>query len=122
VRNYQARNYLRDVMRRGDQAFFYHSNCAVPGIAGIVTIVREGYPDFTALDPCSPYYDPMASPENPRWYMVDVRHQRTFKRVISLQELKQCPALAGMPLLMRGTRLSVLPVTPAQWAAISALE
>jgi predicted RNA-binding protein with PUA-like domain len=122
VRNYQARNYLRDGMRRGDQAFFYHSNCAVPGIAGIVTIVREGYPDFTALDPRSPYYDPAASPENPRWYMVDVRHQRTFKRVISLQELRQCPALAGMPLLMRGTRLSVMPVTSAQWAAILALE
>jgi predicted RNA-binding protein with PUA-like domain len=122
VRNYQARNYLRDGMRRGDQAFFYHSSCAVPGIAGIVTIVHEGYPDFTAFDPRSPYYDPASTPEKPRWFMVDVRHQRTFKRVISLQELKQCPVLAGMPLLMRGARLSVMPVAPEQWTAILALE
>lgn len=122
VRNYQARNYLRDGMRRGDQAFFYHSSCAVPGIAGIVTIVREGYPDFTAFDPRSPHYDPASTPDNPRWYMVDVQHRRSFRRVIGLQELKQCAALAGMPLLMRGSRLSIMPVTPAQWAAILALE
>jgi predicted RNA-binding protein with PUA-like domain len=122
VRNYQARNYLRDGMRRGDRAFFYHSSCAVPGIAGIVTIVREGYPDFTAFDPRSPYFDPASTPENPRWFMVDVRHLRSFKRIIGLQELKECPALADMPLLTRGSRLSVMPVTPAQWAAILALE
>jgi predicted RNA-binding protein with PUA-like domain len=122
VRNYQARNYLRDGMRRGDRAFFYHSSCAVPGIAGIVAIVREGYPDFTAFDPRSPYFDPASTPENPRWFMVDVRHQRSFKRIIGLQELKECPALADMPLLTSGSRLSVMPVTPAQWAAILALE
>jgi len=122
VRNYQARNYLRDGMRRGDLAFFYHSSCAVPGIAGIIEIARAGYPDFTAFDPSSPHYDPASTPENPRWFMVDVRHQRTFNRVIGLQELKACPALDGMPLLMRGTRLSVMPVTPAQWDAIIALE
>lgn len=122
VRNYQARNYLRDGMRRGDRAFFYHSSCAVPGIAGIVTIARAGYPDFTACDPRSPCYDPASTPEYPRWYMVDVRHQRSFKRIIGLQELKQCPALADMPLLMRGSRLSVMPVTSAQWTAILALE
>ena len=121
VRNYQARNYLRR-MQRGDQAFFYHSSCAVPGIAGIVSIVRESYPDFTACDPRSPYHDPASTPDKPRWYMVDVRHVRTFSRVIGLQELKRCPALAGMPLLMRGTRLSVMPVTAEQWAAILALE
>lgn len=122
VRNYQARNYLRDGMRRGDLAFFYHSSCAVPGIAGIVEIVREGYPDFTAFDPGHPHYDPGSTPDKPRWYMVDVRLRRRFKHVISLQELKACPALAGMRLLARGNRLSVLPVTAAEWSAILALE
>jgi predicted RNA-binding protein with PUA-like domain len=121
VRNYQARNYLRQ-MQRNDLAFFYHSNCPVPGIAGIVKVVREAYPDFTAFDPENQHYDPASTPQRPRWFMVDVRHQRTFKRVISLQELKECPALAGMPLLMRGSRLSVMPVTPAQWDTIAALE
>jgi predicted RNA-binding protein with PUA-like domain len=94
----------------------------VPGIAGIVKVVREAYPDFTAFDPENQHYDPASTPQRPRWFMVDVRHQRTFKRVISLQELKECPALAGMPLLMRGSRLSVMPVTPAQWDTIAALE
>ncbi len=122
VRNYQARNYLRDGMRRGDLAFFYHSSCAVPGIAGIIEIVREGYPDNTALDPASPCHDPASTPDSPRWYMVDVRLRRAFKRIISLPELKACPALAGMPLLGRGNRLSVMPVTPEQWSAILALE
>ncbi len=121
VRNYQARNYLRE-MRRGDHAFFYHSNCAVPGIAGIVSIVREGYPDFTAFDPDDPHYDPKSTPDRPRWFMVDVRHERTFERIISLQELKSFPALAGMRLLARGNRLSVMPVTAAEWSAILSLE
>jgi predicted RNA-binding protein with PUA-like domain len=122
VRNYQARNYLRDGMRRGDLGFFYHSSCAVPGIAGIVEIVREGYPDFTAFDPDNPHHDPASTPDKPRWYMVDVRLRRSFKHVISLQELKACPALAGMQLLARGNRLSVMPVTAAEWSAILALE
>lgn len=122
VRNYQARNYLRDGMRRGDLAFFYHSSCAVPGIAGIVEIVRDGYPDFTAFDPGHPHHDPASTPDKPRWYMVDVRLKRSFKHVISLQELKACPALAGMQLLARGNRLSVLPVTAAEWSAILELE
>ncbi|MCC6303376.1 MAG: EVE domain-containing protein [Gammaproteobacteria bacterium] len=121
VRNYQARNYLRE-MRRGDHAFFYHSNCAVPGIAGIVSIVREGYPDFTAFDPDDPHYDPKSTPDRPRWFMVDVRHERAFERIISLQELKSFPALAGMRLLARGNRLSVMPVTAAEWSAILSLE
>lgn len=121
VRNYQARNYLRE-MRRGDLAFFYHSSCAVPGIAGIVEIVREGYPDFTSFDPDEPHYDPLSTPGQPRWYMVDVRLRRTLKRVISLQELKSFPALAGMKLLARGNRLSVMPVTAAEWSAILSLE
>ncbi|MBK9131842.1 MAG: EVE domain-containing protein [Gammaproteobacteria bacterium] len=122
VRNFQARNYLRDGMRCGDLAFFYHSSCAVPGIAGIVEIVRAGYPDFTALDPGHPHHDPASTPDKPRWYMVDVRLQRSFKHVISLQKLKACPALAGMRLLARGNRLSVMPVTAAEWSAILALE
>lgn len=121
VRNYQARNYLR-AMQRGDAAFFYHSSCAVPGIAGIITVARAAYPDFTAFAADSPHYDPGSTPDKPRWFMVDVHHERTFRRVIALPELKACPALAGMPLLLRGSRLSVMPVTPEQWAAIIALE
>ncbi|MCC6208126.1 MAG: EVE domain-containing protein [Gammaproteobacteria bacterium] len=122
VRNYQARNYLRDSMRRGDLAFFYHSSCAAPGIAGIVEIVREGYPDFTAFDPFDTHYDPASTPDKPRWYMVDVRLRRAFKHVISLQELKSCPPLEDMKLLARGNRLSVMPLTPAEWSAILDLE
>lgn len=121
VRNYQARNYMRE-MRRGDQAFFYHSNCDTPGIAGIVEIAREAYPDFTALDPGSPYHDPRSTPDQPRWHMVDVRHVRTFVRVIGLRELKECPELDGMPLLRKGSRLSVMPVSAAHWRFILTLE
>ncbi len=121
VRNYQARNYMRE-MRRGDQAYFYHSNCATPGIAGIVEIAREAYPDFTALDPESPYHDPRSTPEQPRWDMVDVRLVRIFDRVIGLRELKECPELDGMPLLRKGSRLSVMPVDAAHWRFILTLE
>jgi predicted RNA-binding protein with PUA-like domain len=121
VRNYQARNYLRE-MRVGDRAFFYHSNCAEPGIVGTVSIVREARPDATALDPESAYFDPRSTPEQPRWFMVDVRHQRTFRRTIGLRDLKSRPELDGMPLLQKGSRLSVLPVTPAQWRFILTLE
>lgn len=122
VRNYQARNYMRDRMRVGDEAFFYHSNCKTPGIVGTVSIVRAAYPDFTALDPDSPYHDPASTPESPRWFMVDVRLQRIFRRTISLQELKSIPELDGMQLLQKGNRLSILPVTKDQWRLILALE
>lgn len=122
VRNYQARNMLRDQMRKGDLAFFYHSNCKEPGIVGITEIVREGYPDFTAFDPQSPYYDPASSPDNPRWYMVDVQFVRTLKRIVTLTELKGHRELADMPLLQRGNRLSVIPVTHEQWRFILDLE
>lgn len=122
VRNYQARNMMRDQMRKGDLVFFYHSNCAEPGIAGLAKVAREGYPDFTAFDPKDPHYDPKSDPDAPRWYMVDVRFVRKLKRIISLQELKQHPKIADMPLLRRGNRLSVMPVTAAQWQYILDLE
>jgi predicted RNA-binding protein with PUA-like domain len=122
VRNYQARNFMRDEMARGDRAFFYHSNCAQPGIAGIIEISRAGYPDHTAFDSKSEYFDPKSDPAAPRWYMVDVKFVRRLKRVITLTELKACKALRGMPLVQRGNRLSVMPVTAAQWKTICAME
>ncbi len=121
VRNYQARNFLRS-MRVGDLAFFYHSSCPQPGIAGIVRIVREAYPDPTALDPRSPYHDPRATPEAPRWYAVDVRLERRLARLIALAELRACPGLEGLALLRRGQRLSVMPVAPEHWRRILALR
>ena len=121
VRNYQARNFMR-AMRRGDLAFFYHSSCPEPGIAGIIEIARAAYPDFTAWDPQSEYHDPASTPENPRWYMVDVRFRRKLKRLISLAELRAHPKLKKMQLLARGSRLSVMPVTPTEWQTILAME
>jgi predicted RNA-binding protein with PUA-like domain len=122
VRNYQARNMLRDGMRRGDLAFFYHSNCAEPGIVGIVEIVREGYPDFTAFDPDTKYFDPKSDPDNPRWYMVDLKFKRRLERTVTLAELKEHPELEGMPLVRKGNRLSVMPVAPEHWEFILGLE
>ncbi len=121
VRNYQARNYLR-AMRRGDQALFYHSSCAEPGVVGIMEIVRAAYPDASALDPASPYYDPESTRAVPRWDMVDVRFLRRLQRLIPLAELKRNRALKDMALVRRGNRLSVMPVTPEQWQVILALE
>jgi len=123
VRNYQARNLLRDQMRCGDQAFFYHSNTKIPGIVGIVQVVREGYPDATAFNPQSPSYDPKSHADAPRWYSVDVHLLRQLRRTITLAELKaHADKLADFPLLRRGNRLSVLPVTAEQWHFILALE
>lgn len=122
VRNYQARNMLRDDMQVGDLAFFYHSNCAVPGIAGVMKIVRAGYPDTTALNPESKYHDPKSTPDNPRWFRVDVRYKRKLKRIISLAELKAHPALRDMALLRRGNRLSILPLSQTHWDIILSLE
>ncbi len=122
VRNYQARNFMRDQMKKGDTAFFYHSNCDEPGIAGVIEIVREGYPDHTAFDPNDPHYDTKSTPDNPRWYMVDVRFIREFKRTISLKELKSQRALKDMQLVQRGNRLSVMPVTPREWKTITEME
>jgi predicted RNA-binding protein with PUA-like domain len=124
VRNYQARNFMRDGMRRGDFAFFYHSNCAEPGIAGLVKIVKPGYPDHTAFDAGDAHYDPDSDPSEPRWYMVDVQFQRKFKRPILLAELRKYSngALKGLALLKRGNRLSITPVSAAHWKFILDLE
>ena len=122
VRNYQARNMMRDQMRKGDLAFFYHSNCDVPGIVGIVTIAREAYPDFTAWDPESKYYDPKSPQSDPRWFMVDVKYKRKLKRVIPLAELKAQPALADLALVRKGNRLSIMPVSAEHWEHILAME
>jgi predicted RNA-binding protein with PUA-like domain len=109
VRNYQARNLMRDEMKIGDLALFYHSNCKPPHVAGVVRVCREGYPDHTAQDPESNYFDPKATPENPRWIMVDIEPV-TELDTIELSELRANPKLEGMPLLRRGQRLSVQPV------------
>ena len=122
VRNYQARNMMRDEMKKGDRVFFYHSNCEVPGIVGIMEVVKEGYPDHTAFDPEAKYYDPKSDPDNPRWYMVDVKFVKKLKRTISLAELKQEAALADMPLVRKGNRLSIMPVEKSQWDHILAME
>lgn len=122
VRNYQARNFLRDAMQKGDLAFFYHSSCAEPGIAGIVKIVRAGYPDDSAWNPKSSHFDPGSTPDKPVWYMVDVRLEREFKNVITLAEIKANPALKNMRLVQRGNRLSILPVTEKEWSAILKME
>ena len=124
VRNYQARNMLRDDMRRGDQAFLYHSSCDIPGIVGIVQITREGYPDPTAFERRHPHYDPESVRAAPRWFMVDIRLQRKFTRVITLDELRAHAAkeLQGLVLLRAGNRLSVMPVTAPHWHFICALE
>ncbi len=122
VRNYQARNTMRDDMRCGDRVFFYHSNCMEPGIVAICRIVREAYPDPSAANLDSPYFDPKSSPTQPRWVAVDVRLERRLRRTITLAEMKAAPALAGMALVRRGNRLSVMPVTPAEWGCILSLE
>ena len=124
VRNFQARNMLRDSMKKGDQAFFYHSSCDVPGIAGIVGIVKEGYPDATAFDPKHHHYDPDSKTDAPRWYVVDVKLVRKFRRIITLDELRQHAAkkLKDFVLLRRGNRLSVMPVAQKDWEFILTLE
>ena len=122
IRNYQVRNMMRDEMKNGDEALFYHSNCKEPGIVGIMKVVKEAYPDFTAFEPGSKYYDPKSDPQNPRWLMVDMKLVRKFKRNITLQELKNAKPLADMLILRRGNRLSVTPVTKKQWDYILKLE
>ncbi len=122
VRNYQARNMMRDEMKIGDQVFFYHSNCDVPGIVGVMEVVKEGYPDFTAFDPHSKYFDDKSDPAKPRWFMVDVKYVRHTKRVISLTELKEHDALENMQLVRKGNRLSIMPVSQDEWDYILGLE
>jgi predicted RNA-binding protein with PUA-like domain len=124
VRNYQARNMLRDSIKKGDEAFFYHSSCAVPGIAGIVRIVKSGYPDVSAFDPEHHHYDADSKREAPRWFVVDVKLQRKFPRVITLEELRAHAGkrLDEFALLRRGNRLSVMPVSKEDWEFILTLE
>jgi predicted RNA-binding protein with PUA-like domain len=122
VRNYQARNLMRDEMKKGDLAFFYHSSADPTGIVGICEVVREGYPDGSAFDAKDEmYYDPKSKPDAPTWFMVDVKAVRRFPRILELAELKKVKALSRMVLLQRGSRLSVQPVTAKEWGAICAL-
>ncbi|HJT98822.1 MAG TPA: EVE domain-containing protein [Rhodanobacteraceae bacterium] len=121
VRNYQARNFMRE-MKPGDGVLFYHSSCEIPGVAGIAEVATEAYPDPTQFEKKSDYYDAASKREEPRWSLVDVRYKRKLKRVIPLAELKDRRELKGFALLARGNRLSVLPVTKAQWDFILGLE
>jgi predicted RNA-binding protein with PUA-like domain len=124
VRNYQARNMLRDSVKKGDSAFFYHSSCDVPGIAGIVGIVKSGYPDVTAFDRKHHHYDAESDANDPRWYVVDVKLARKFSRIITLDELRKHAdsELSELLILRRGNRLSVTPVAKKDWDFILTLE
>lgn len=124
VRNYQARNFMRDDMKKGDLGFFYHSSCDEPAIVGIVEVRREAYADATAFDPRDKHFDPKSDPREPRWYGVDIRLKRKLKKPITLEKLKQhaAPSLSDMPLLKRGNRLSVMPVAKKEWDFILGLE
>ncbi|HRQ45860.1 MAG TPA: EVE domain-containing protein [Rhodocyclaceae bacterium] len=117
VRNYQARNFMRDRMRVGDRVFFYHSSCPEPGIAGIARIASDAYPDATQFDPASRFFDPSSTPDEPRWLNVDVQLLRKT-RLVALAELRAVPELAEMRVLARGNRLSITPVEPAEWAFV----
>ena len=118
VRNYQARNLLRDEIRVGDGVLFYHSSTDPAGVVGLAEVVRAGYPDHTAWDPKSDHPDPKSTPDNPRWYMVDVRYVRHLPRTVTLAELKATPALKSMMVVRPGSRLSVQPVTAKEWQTV----
>jgi predicted RNA-binding protein with PUA-like domain len=118
VRNYQARDFICE-MSIGDQVFFYHSNCNPPGIIGISEVVSAPYPDYTAFEPKSKHPDPKSSPENPRWFMVDIRFKEKFKELLPLETLKRYPELENMLLLRKGSRLSVMPVSKEEWFFIT---
>lgn len=120
VRNYQARNFMRDAMRVGDGVLFYHSSCAEPGIVGIARVASGAKPDPTQFDPHSPYFDAKSQPEAPRWQLVDVQALRKT-RVLGLAEMRSVPELAEMQVLKRGNRLSITPVTPQEWQVIDCL-
>ncbi len=122
IRNYQARNMMRDDMKIGDEVFFYHSNCKEPGIVGLMKVASKPYPDPTQFDPESKYYDPKSDPDDPRWCLVDVRYRRKLKRTIPLSELKAHPGLDGMLLTRKGNRLSITPVDKKHWDLILGLE
>ena len=122
VRNYQARNFMRDGMNVGDKVFFYHSNCAEPGIVGVAEVATDAYPDPSQFDPKSKYFDAASSRDNPRWMLVDVKFVKKLKRAIPLKELQSEPALAEMALVRKGNRLSVMPVEAAEWQHILGME
>ncbi|WGY48199.1 EVE domain-containing protein [Vibrio sp. ABG19] len=122
VRNYQARNMLRDEVKIGDLVLIYHSSCKNVGVVGIARVVREAYPDHFAFDPESDGFDPKSSPDNPRWVMVDIEFVRKTERLISLAVLKAMPELSELPLVKRGNRLSVMPVSESEWQAILTKE
>ncbi len=118
VRNYQARNLMRDEMQKGDLVFFYHSSTAEPGIVGIAEVVSAAYPDETAHDPDNPHFDPRSKPENPSWHAIDIRAVEKFSRPVTLSELRTRPELEGLPLLQKGSRLSVQRVGAVEWNAV----
>ena len=122
VRNYQARNLMRDEMKIGDRVLFYHSNAKPMAVIGTATIVKEAYPDHTALDPKSKYYDPKSTPDNPIWMMVDIKADQALARPVTLQEIKQAPDLENMPLVRKGMRLSVQPVSKSEWESILSMS
>lgn len=121
VRNYQARNMMRDDMKEGDQGFFYHSSCDEPGIVGLVQIVKSFYPDDTQFDPDSDHFDPKSSPADPRWGMVDVKLLKKFDRVLTLGELRDHPHLSSMVILRKGNRLSVTPIASEEYRVICSI-
>ncbi len=118
VRNYQARNFMRDEMKKGDQVIFYHSNTEPPAAVGICEVVKEGYPDFTAFDPGDKHYDPKSKEDNPTWIMVDVKFIKKFNNPVSISEIKENPKLKNMKLIQRGNRLSVMPLTKTEFDEI----
>jgi len=122
IRNYQARNTMRDDMKVGDQIFFYHSSCKEPGVVGIAKVASKPYPDPTQFDPDEKYYDPKSKPDDPRWFLVDVGYVRKLSRTISLTEIKSRPELENMILTRKGNRLSIMPVNKAHWDIILNME
>ncbi len=120
VRNYQARNFLRDGVKRGDKVFIYHSSCKLVGIAGVAEVVRDGYPDTTQFNPESKYYDPKSSQDNPRWYRVDVKFVEKFSSVLPLSVIKTMDGINELPLVKKGGRLSIMPVEEAEWQQLYA--
>ncbi|RDV24516.1 EVE domain-containing protein [Alteromonas aestuariivivens] len=118
VRNYQARNFLRDQVKADDKVFIYHSSCKQVGIAGVARVVREGYPDETQFDPESPYFDPKSSREQPRWYRVDVKFEQKFPAILSLQSIKAMPQITELGLVKKGHRLSIMPVSESEWQVL----
>lgn len=121
VRNYQARNYMRDDMKKGDRVLFYHSNCKEPGVQGVAEVTKEAYPDFFSWDPASRYYDPKSSPEKPRWFMVDVTWKQAFQKMVSLDDMKAEKTLRNMKVLQKGQRLSIMPVTKEDFDTVCAI-